>query len=205
MIIHRLPAHNSCEEWIFLKKYQKLDIEGAVLDEEQLKNHLEKHPYLRRNRQREKIYGINRKNILKNFKTLSCYVKARKKCEKIIKDFNPDCVIGVGGYVTGPVISSAHKLGYKTFIHEQNSIPGKANVYLSKYADLIFVSFKSTLNQFPKYKTIYTGNPCSEEALKKEAIDKTKLGLNPNKKLILFVMGSLGSEKVNNILIYKIH
>ena len=148
------------------------------------------------------IYGINRKNILKNFKTLSCFIKAKKKCEKIIKEFNPDCVIGVGGYVTGPVISSAHKLGYKTFIHEQNSVPGKANLYLSKYVDEIFVSFKSSLNEFPKYKTIYTGNPCSEEALKKEAIDKKTLGLSEDKKLILFVMGSLGSDKVNNML-YK--
>ena len=148
------------------------------------------------------IYGINRKNLLKNFKTLSCFIKAKKRCEKIIKEFNPDCVIGVGGYVTGPVISSAHKLGYKTFIHEQNSIPGKANIYLSRFVDLIFVSFKSTLNEFPKYKTIYTGNPCSEEALKKEAIDKSSLGLEQNKKLVLFVMGSLGSEKASDIL-YK--
>ncbi|MBR1717891.1 MAG: undecaprenyldiphospho-muramoylpentapeptide beta-N-acetylglucosaminyltransferase [Bacilli bacterium] len=148
------------------------------------------------------IYGLNRKNILKNFKTLSCFIKAKKKCSKLIKEFNPDCVIGVGGYVTGPVISTAHKLGYKTFIHEQNSVAGKANLYLSKFVDNIFVSFKSSANDFPRYKTIYTGNPCSEEAIKKKAIDKTELGLNPNKKLVLFVMGSLGSDRVNNTL-YK--
>ena len=148
------------------------------------------------------IYGINRKNLLKNFKTLSCFIKAKKKCSKLIKEFNPDCVIGVGGYVTGPVISTAHKLGYKTFIHEQNSVAGKANLYLSKFVDNIFVSFKSSMNEFPRYKTIYTGNPCSEEAIRKESIDKKTLGLNPNKKLVLFVMGSLGSDRVNNIL-YK--
>jgi len=148
------------------------------------------------------IYGINRKSILKNVKTLKCFLNARKKCKKIIKDFKPDAVIGVGGYVTGPVIWAAKKLGYKTFIHEQNSIPGKANLYLSKYADNIFVSFKSSVNEFPSYKTIFTGNPCSEEAIKKEAIDKKTLGLNENKKLVLFVMGSLGSEKMNNLL-YK--
>lgn len=148
------------------------------------------------------IYGINRKSILKNFKTIKCFLNARKKCKKIIKDFKPDAVIGVGGYVTGPVIWAAKKLGYKTFIHEQNSIPGKANLYLSKYADNIFVSFKSSINEFPSYKTIFTGNPCSEEAIKKDAIDKKTLGLNPNKKLVLFVMGSLGSEKMNNLL-YK--
>lgn len=148
------------------------------------------------------IYGINRKNLLKNFKTLKCFIEARKKCKKLIKNFNPDAVIGVGGYVTGPVIWAAKKLGYKTFIHEQNSIPGKANLYLTKYADKIFVSFKSSIKEFPSYKTVFTGNPCSEEAIKKEAIDKTKFGLDKNKKLVLFVMGSLGSEKMNNIL-YK--
>ena len=148
------------------------------------------------------IYGLNRKNILKNFKTIKCLIKARKRCSKIIKDFNPDCVIGFGGYVTSPVIKEAHKLGYKTFIHEQNSVPGLANVTNSKYADNIFVSFKSTLSEFPKYKTIFTGNPCSEEAIKKEALSKSSLGLDDNKKLVVFVMGSLGSEKATKIL-YK--
>ena len=96
------------------------------------------------------IYGFNRKNLFKNFKTLKCFYKAIKKCKKLIKDFNPDIVIGVGGYVTGPVIYSAKKLGYKTLIHEQNSIPGKANLFLSKYADRIAVSFKSTIKEFPE-------------------------------------------------------
>lgn len=148
------------------------------------------------------IYGINRKNLFKNFKTLACFIKAKKKCKKLIKDFNPDCVIGVGGYVTGPVISTAHKLGYKTFIHEQNSVPGKANIYLSKFVDNIFVSFKSSIDEFPKNKAIYTGNPCSEEAINKKPMDKKELGLSDNKKLVLFVTGSLGSERVNDIL-YK--
>lgn len=146
------------------------------------------------------IYGINRKNILKNFKTLSCFYQSIKKCKKLIKNFNPDIVIGVGGYVTGPVIYSAKKLGYKTFIHEQNSVPGKANVFLTKYADLIGASFKSTIKHFPEYKTVFTGNPCSENAIKVNPLDKKELGLNPNKKLVLFVMGSLGSTRMNELL-----
>lgn len=148
------------------------------------------------------IYGINRKKIFKNFKTIKCMIKAKRKCTKLIKEFNPDAVIGVGGYVTGPVIYSAKKLGYKTFIHEQNSIPGKANLFLTKYVDNIFVSFKSSTKYFPEYKTIFTGNPCSEEAIKKDAISKKEFGLSENKKLVLFVMGSLGSDKINNFL-YK--
>ena len=146
------------------------------------------------------IYGFNRKKILKNFKTINCLIKANKKCKKLIKEFNPDIVIGVGGYVTVPVIKVAKKLGYKTFIHEQNSIPGKANTYLSNFVDLIGVSFDSSKNYFPKEKTILTGNPCSEAALTVKECDKKEFNLT-NKPLVLFVMGSLGASKVNDFLI----
>ena len=146
------------------------------------------------------IYGFNRKNLFKNFKTIKCLLKAQKECKKIIKDFNPDIVIGFGGYVTYPVIKSAKQLGIKTFIHEQNSVAGKANLTLSKYVDLIGVSFKSSIKEFPKDKTVFTGNPCGEGALKKEPMEKTEFGIPKNKKLVLFVMGSLGSFKVNEIL-----
>ena len=150
------------------------------------------------------IYGFNRKKLHKNFKTISCFIKAINKCKKLIKEFNPDIVIGVGGYVTAPVIYSAKKLGYKTFIHEQNSVPGKANLFLSKYADRIGVSFKSTMKDFPEYKTVFTGNPCGENALKVDEAKKSEFGLNENKKLVLFVMGSLGSSRVNDFLIKTI-
>lgn len=147
------------------------------------------------------IYGFNRKNLLKNFKTIKCLLKAKKECKKIIKEFNPDIAIGVGGYVTVPVIMAARSFGIKTFIHEQNSVAGKANLTLSKIVDLIGVSFKSSINEFPKEKTIFTGNPCSEDALKKPAMNKSELKLSKDKKLVLFVMGSLGSSKVNEFLI----
>ena len=147
------------------------------------------------------IYGFNRKKILKNFKVVSCLITANKTCKKIIKEFNPDIVIGVGGYVTVPVIKTAKKLGYKTFIHEQNSVPGKANTYLSNYADLIGISFKSSNHYFPKNKVILTGNPCSEDALGVIPCDKKEFNLSDNKPLVLFVMGSLGASKVNDFLI----
>jgi len=146
------------------------------------------------------IYGFNRKNLLKNFKTIKCLLTAKNKCKKMIKEFNPDVVIGVGGYVTVPVVMAAHSLGIKTFIHEQNSVAGKANLMMSKKVDLIGVSFKSSIKEFPKEKTIFTGNPCSEDAVKKEPMDKKELGLSKNKKLVLFVMGSLGASTVNNFL-----
>ena len=146
------------------------------------------------------IYGFS-KNILKDFKNVSCLIKGYKACKKWIKEFNPDVVIGTGGYVTVPVIIAAKKLGYKTFIHEQNSIPGKSNKFMQKYCDLMGISFLSTKKYLTKVNTYLTGNPCSEEALKAKAIDKKELGLTENKKLILIVMGSLGSTAINNYLI----
>lgn len=147
------------------------------------------------------IYGFNRQNLLKNFKVAFALLKSKKKCKKLIKEFNPDVVIGVGGYVTVPVISCAHKLGYKTFIHEQNSIPGKANIYLSKLVDKIGISMKSTEKDFPLEKTIFTGNPCSEDAIKKSPMDKKELGLSDDKKLVLIVMGSLGATTINKLMV----
>lgn len=147
------------------------------------------------------IYGFNRKKLYKNFKVLSCFYKSYQKCKKLIKEFNPDIVIGVGGYVTGPVIYAANKLGYPTFIHEQNSIPGKCNSFLAKYVTLIGTSFKSTIDKFPKEKTVFTGNPCSEDALKQPVMSKSEFGLLETKKLVLIVMGSLGSSKINDYFV----
>lgn len=147
------------------------------------------------------IYGFNRKHMLKNVKSLKFLLRSYKNCKKMIKEFNPDIVIGVGGYVTGPVVYAAKKLGYKTFIHEQNSIPGKCNLFLSKHVDRIGVSLKSSFKYFPEYKIVFTGNPCSEDAIKKQAQSKKDFGLSLNKKMVLFVMGSLGSTKVNDILV----
>ncbi|MBQ4633834.1 MAG: undecaprenyldiphospho-muramoylpentapeptide beta-N-acetylglucosaminyltransferase [Bacilli bacterium] len=153
------------------------------------------------------IYGFS-KSISGNFKAIKKFVSAYKKSKEIIKEFKPDIVIGVGGYVTGPVLYAASKLGIKTFIHEQNSIPGKCNKFLSRYVDLIGVSMKSSLSAFPKEKTKFTGNPCSEEAVKIEPALKSEFGLTNSKKLVYIVMGSLGSSKIteklkNSIELFK--
>ena len=146
------------------------------------------------------MYGFNRKNLLKNFKTIKCLYKSKKQLKSIIKEFNPDIVIGVGGYITYPVITTAHKLGYKTFIHEQNSVAGKANLMMADIVDLIGVSLKSSMNEFPTKKVIFTGNPCGENALKVKKIDKTTLGFTNGKKLVVIVMGSLGAENVHKFM-----
>ena len=146
------------------------------------------------------MYGFNRKNLLKNFKTIKCLYKSKKQLKSIIKEFNPDIVIGVGGYITYPVITTAHKLGYKTFIHEQNSVAGKANLMMADSVDLIGVSLKSSMKEFPTNKVIFTGNPCGENALKVKRIDKTTLGFTKGKKLVVIVMGSLGAENVHKFM-----
>ena len=88
-----------------------------------------------------------------------------------------------------------------TFIHEQNSIVGLSNKFLAKYATKIGVSFESTVNMFPKDKAIYTGNPCSEKAYNIKSASKSEFGLSTNKKLVLIVMGSLGSSSVNDKIV----
>ncbi len=123
------------------------------------------------------------------------------KCKKIIRDFNPDIVIGVGGYITVPVIYTAKRLGYKTIIHEQNSIPGKSNIVLSKYTDKILISLPGSKEYFKHKNIVLTGNPRCEEAYYAKKMDKKELGLNKNKKLVLIVMGSLGSQTISKALI----
>ena len=147
------------------------------------------------------ITGFIRKLTLENFKTLARFIKARKRCLELIKEFNPDIVIGAGGYVTAPVIWAAKKLGHKTFIHEQNSVVGLSNKYLTKYVDKVGVSFETTLNDFPKDKVLLTGNPCSEKAIATPIAKKSDFKLTEDKKLVLIVMGSLGSKSVNEKMV----
>ena len=144
--------------------------------------------------------GLNRKKIFKNIEVLKTYKKALKKIEKVMIEFNPDVVLGIGGYITAPVIKVAHKLGIKTFIHEQNSIPGLSNKLLKRKATKIGVSLESSMKYFKHCNVIFTGNPRSEEAYEAKPVDKKKYGLDENKKLVLFVMGSLGSLTITRIM-----
>ena len=145
------------------------------------------------------VHGLKRKLSLSNIKSVFLFLKAVNKCKKIIKDFKPDIVLGVGGYVSAPVIYASYLLGVKCCIHEQNSTFGVTNRFALKFVDRIFVSFESSINSVPdKSKVIYTGNPCGENALNATALKKEQYGLNPNKKLVLIVMGSLGSKTIND-------
>lgn len=146
------------------------------------------------------LSGLNRKNILKNIKVVSNLNKSYKKVKNEIVKFKPDIVIGVGGYVTFPVICAAHKLGIKTVIHEQNSVPGLTNKVLSKIVDRVFISLPGSRDFFKTKNIVYTGNPRSQEVTMVKPIVKEKYGLNTSKKLVIIVMGSLGSMTMNQKL-----
>lgn len=148
------------------------------------------------------LYGLKRSLSVDNIKNVFYYFQALKRCRKIIRDFKPDVVIGAGGYVTTPVIYTAKKLGFKTFIHEQNSVVGLSNKYLSRYADKVGVSFESTMKEFDKEKVVLTGNPSSEKAVAAKKASKKEYHLSPSKKLVLIVMGSLGSATINEKMIH---
>ncbi len=147
-----------------------------------------------------KIAGINRSNPFKNITLPYKFNKSIKEVINIMKEFKPDIVIGVGGYVTAPVLIAANKLKIKTLIHEQNSVPGITNKLLSKKVDVVCTSLLSSNQYFPKEKVVYTGNPMSEETLKVKKESKSKYGFTSSMKLVVIVMGSLGSVSILNKL-----
>ncbi len=148
--------------------------------------------------------GLDRKNIFSNISVLKKFMKAVKKAKEIIKDFRPDVVVGAGGYITAPVLYASYKLNIPVLIHEQNSLPGMSNKFISKFASKICVSLPSSVKYFPEEKVVYTGNPRSEEIISKEVFLKKNLGFSEDKKLVVLVMGSLGSltmsEKIRELI-----
>lgn len=147
------------------------------------------------------IYGLSKTNMIRNIKNVGCIIKSYDECLKIMEEFKPDAVIAFGGYVTLPVCLAAKKKGIKVFLHEQNMLPGKTNIYLSKYCDAAFVSFKEGNRKLKCKDIIYTGNPVAQRAIECKKYNKTELGFDKNKKLIVIVMGSLGSTSVNEKLL----
>ena len=148
------------------------------------------------------VYGIKRSLSMSNIKSVFKFLLAIKKCKKEIKKFNPDIVIGTGGYVTAPVIIAAKQLKIKTLVHEQNSVLGLANKMVLNYTDTLCTSFENVKPDNVNY--IFTGNPVIQNALDAKPINKKDYGLNAKKKTVLIVMGSLGSKTVNEVILDSI-
>lgn len=149
------------------------------------------------------IAGIQRKLTLQNmlfpFKLISSLWKSRQ----IIKRFQPDVVIGTGGFASGPLLQMANSMNIPTVIQEQNSYPGITNKMLSKKANAICVAYENLERFFPKDKIVFTGNPVRQDLLnvegkRSEGISYFKL--DANKKTLLVLGGSLGARRINQLI-----
>ena len=149
------------------------------------------------------IAGFNRQSFLKNVSLPYKLIKSFLQVRKIINSFQPDAVIGVGGYSTFPVLRFAQTKGIPTFIHESNSFAGKSNIMLGKKADKIFVATDGMEKFFPKHKLVITGNPV-RRAIVEATISREEgirfFELDPSKKTVLSVGGSLGARSINEAL-----
>ena len=146
------------------------------------------------------IEGFSRKNPFKNIRVLWKILRCQLKARKIIRDFKPQAVVGVGGYASGPTLKTAAQMGIPTLIQEQNSYAGVTNKLLAKSASKICVAYEGMERFFPSDKIIMTGNPVRQQLLntsttRQEAI--AQFGLNPALPTILIIGGSLGARTIN--------
>ena len=149
------------------------------------------------------VAGFDRKNLFKNIPVLIKLFKSQRLARKIVKDFQPHAAVGVGGYASGPTLKVAGSMGVPTLLQEQNSYAGVTNKLLAKQAKKICVAYEGMERFFDKDKIILTGNPVRQGLLN---ISKTReeaiatFGLDPNKRTILILGGSLGARTINQCL-----
>ena len=149
------------------------------------------------------VAGFDRKNLLKNIPVLIKLFKSQLLARKIVKNFRPHAAVGVGGYASGPTLKVAGSMGIPTLLQEQNSYAGVTNKLLAKQAKKICVAYEGMERFFEKDKIILTGNPVRQGLLnstqsREEAI--YSFGLDPSKRTILILGGSLGARTINQCL-----
>jgi len=157
------------------------------------------------------VAGIDRKNILRNLSVLIKLIKSLRLAGKTLKEFNPDVVVGVGGYASGPVLRRAERMGIPVLIQEQNSSAGITNKLLAKKASVICVAYDGMEKDFPAGKIIKTGNPVRQNFDNLDLLREEGLKFFSLKKelpVILILGGSLGAGSINrnlseNILVAK--
>lgn len=154
------------------------------------------------------IAGFNRSHIFKNISLPLKLVRSFWKVRKLVHQFQPDAVIGVGGYSTFPVLRYAQQKGIPTFIHEANSFAGKSNMLLGARATKIFVATAGMEKFFPADKLVVTGNPVRKSianiALSKETALES-FGLEKDSTTILVMGGSLGAKSINDVIAAHVH
>jgi UDP-N-acetylglucosamine--N-acetylmuramyl-(pentapeptide) pyrophosphoryl-undecaprenol N-acetylglucosamine transferase len=149
------------------------------------------------------VAGLYRSLTLKNIKVLARLLKSLRMAGKVIKEFGPDVVVGVGGYASGPVLRQAGRMKIPTLIQEQNSYAGVTNKLLAAKASRICVAYDGMEKYFPAGKIIKTGNPVRQNydaltELRDEAIQF--FGLRKEFPVVLVLGGSLGAGSINNSL-----
>ena len=150
------------------------------------------------------IVGFQRKFTLKNFLLPFKIVASLLKARKILKEFKPQVVIGVGGFASGPTLQAATYLNIPTLVQEQNSFPGKTNKILSKKVTKICTAYDGLDKFFPADKIIETGNPVRSEMVQIEGKREEAYqfyNLDASKKTILIIGGSLGARTLNESLL----
>ena len=149
------------------------------------------------------VAGFDRKNLLKNIPVLIKLFKSQRLARKIIKDFRPHAAVGVGGYASGPTLKVAGSNGIPTLLQEQNSYAGVTNKLLAKQAHKICVAYEGMERFFDKDKIILTGNPV-RQGLRNHQLSREEsirfFNLDPSKKTILILGGSLGARTINQCL-----
>ena len=143
----------------------------------------------------------------KNIGVALAYLKSIRMVKSIVKDFKPDVAVGVGGYASGATLDAAAKMGIPCLIQEQNSYAGVTNKHLASKARKICVAYEGMERFFPADKIMITGNPVRQNLIetkmsREEAV--TSFGLDPKKKTILFVGGSLGARTVNESILRRL-
>ncbi len=147
------------------------------------------------------VIGLKRKISLSIFTFIFKTLKSYRKAKKIIKEFKPDVVVGVGGYASGPALKAAASLKIPYLVQEQNSYPGVTNKLLAKKASKICVAYDNMDKFFPANKIIKTGNPIRADIqnITNKSSEAFKFfDLNPNKATVLVIGGSLGARTINN-------
>jgi UDP-N-acetylglucosamine--N-acetylmuramyl-(pentapeptide) pyrophosphoryl-undecaprenol N-acetylglucosamine transferase len=149
------------------------------------------------------IAGLQRKLTLQNLMFPLKLASSLLESKRIIKKFKPDVVIGTGGFASGPLLQAAGSAGIPTVVQEQNSYPGITNKLLSKKANAICVAYQNLERFFPKEKIVLTGNPVRQDLIDIESKRDEAIvfyGLDPNKKTLLVLGGSLGARRINQLI-----
>ncbi|HNR85296.1 MAG TPA: undecaprenyldiphospho-muramoylpentapeptide beta-N-acetylglucosaminyltransferase [Taishania sp.] len=150
------------------------------------------------------ISGLQRKITLQNLALPFKIIKSLLLARKVIKNFNPEIVIGVGGYASGPTLKMAALLGIPTLVQEQNSFAGKTNMLLAKKAHKLCVAYEGMEKFFPKNKIVLTGNPVRFEVTQIEGKREAAIAhyqLDASKPVLLVIGGSLGAKTLNESII----